>query len=58
MSLNKRRGRGAMARAGSNPAVPMWGFQRNSIVFPFSMGQGDHINGSLVELRLRPVYRR
>ena len=42
----ERRGRGAMARASdclashacvpvSNPAVPMWGFQRNNIVSPF-----------------------
>ena len=64
------RGHGAMARApdclashacvpGLYPAVLMWGFQRNRIVSPFSMWLGDHVNGGLlVELRLRPVYRR
>ena len=39
---------------GSNPAVPMWGFQKNNIVSPLSMLLGDHFNGGLVELRLRP----
>ena len=34
---------------GSNPTVP---------VSSFSMWLGDHGNGDLVELRLRPVYRR
>ena len=42
----------------SSPAVPLWGFQRNSIVSPFSMWQGDQVNGGLVHLRLRPVYQR
>ena len=28
------------------------------IVSPFLMSLGDHVNGGLVELRLRPVYRR
>ena len=42
----------------SNTAVPVWGFQKNSIVSPFSIGLGDHVNGGLIELRLRPVYRR
>ena len=63
-----RRGRAAMARApdclashacvpGSNPAVPVCGFQRNNIVSPFLMWLGGHVNGGLVELRLRTVYR-
>ena len=42
----------------SNHAVPVWGFQTNSIVSPHSMLLGDHVYGGLVELRLRPVYRR
>ena len=63
--VTERRGRGAMARAPddlvshvcvpvSNPAVPVWGFRRTSIVSPFSMLLGDHVNGGVVELRLRP----
>ena len=62
--LRKRRGRGAMGRApdcqvsyDAKPAVPLWGFQRNIRVFPYSMRLGDHVNGGLVVLRLRPVYR-
>ena len=61
-----RRGRGAMARSPDclashacvlvpNPAVHVWGVQRNIIVSPFS---GEHVNGGLVQIRLRPVYRR
>ena len=42
----------------SNPADPMWGVQKSSIVSPFLMWLGDHVDGGLVELRLRPVYRR
>ena len=42
----------------SNPIVPVWGFLRSSIVSPFSMWLGDHVNGGLVELRLTPLYRR
>ena len=29
-----------------------------SLVSPFSMWLGDHVSGGLVELRLKPVYRR
>ena len=43
---------------GSNPADPVWGFQRNILISPFSMWLSDHVNGGLVELRLRPVHRR
>ena len=56
----ERRGHGAMARApdshqscmrpGFEPRCSrVWGFQRSSIVSPFSIWLGDHINGSLVE---------
>ena len=31
-----------------------WVFQKNILVSPFSIWQGDHINGDLVELRLKP----
>ena len=66
--FNKRRGR-AMASApdclashacvpGSNSTCPVWGFQRHSNVSSCSMWLGDPVNGGLVELRLRPVYRR
>ena len=37
---------------GSNPAVPLWGFQRNIIVSPFSMLLGDYVNSGFVELKL------
>ena len=65
--LIERRGRVAMDRApdclASHACVPVlnpavWGFQRNSIVSPFSILSGDHVNGGLVELRLIDVYRR
>ena len=36
----------------------LWGFQRKILVSPFSMWLGDHVNGGLFELSLRPVYRR
>ena len=42
----------------SNHAYPVWGSQRHIFVSPFSMRLGDHVNGGLVELRLKPVYRR
>ena len=41
-----------------NRYIPMWGLQRNNIAYPFSMWLGDHVDGDLVELKLRPVYRR
>ena len=44
--------------SGSNPAVPVWGFQRSSIASPFAKWLGEHVHGGLVELRLRLVYRR
>ena len=33
-------------------------FGKNSIVSPLSMWLGDHVNGGLVALRLKPVYQR
>ena len=35
----------------SDPAVPVLGFQRCSIVFPFSILLGDHVNSGHVELQ-------
>ena len=61
------RGSGALAEdclvrnacvPGSNPADPKWGFQRNIVISPFSTGLGDHVNGGLVELKLKQVHRR
>ena len=34
------------------------GFSKKYPCFPLSIWLGDHVNGGLVELRLKPVYRR
>ena len=41
---------------GFKPADPVWDFQRNILVSPFSMSLGNPTNDGLLELRLKPVY--
>ena len=64
----KRRGRDALAeRLTAAPVIQAFlvltplilrVFYRNILVSPFSTWLGDHVNGGLVKLRLKPVYRR